>query len=245
MNKVPFFAQDGVDAPEPTEAPEAAVAAAVEEQSFEVEDEEEANEEVRKLKKASKMKTASGVEYAPWMNISAEDEDEIRRVMKSKANARRKRQMEEASASGALIMDSQAQELSGGGLQTKIIDGAVELEWTTSSEASTKGFQVKRRAARTEEFEVIASYEDWGPLASKGPEGGSYRYLDSNITPGGWVYRITECEASGSTNDICQALVDVQTQEEQRGAVIAAVGISVFAIAAVAAGIFLDPVGGY
>jgi hypothetical protein len=248
MNKVPFFAQDGADAPQPTEAPEApeaTVAAAVEKKSFQDEDDELANDAVRKLKKASKMKTASGVQYAPWMNISADEEDEIRKVMKSKSNARRKRQMEEASASGALIMDSQAQELSGGGLQTKIIDGAVELEWTTNKEASTKGFQVKRRAARTEQFEVIASYEDWGPLASKGPEGGSYRYLDSNITPGGWVYRITECESSGSTNDICQALVDVQTEEEQRGAVIAAVGISVFAVAAVAAGIFLDPVGGY
>merc|ERR1719215_2198536 len=146
--------------------------------------------------------------------MTADDEEEIRRVMKSKAEARRRRQLEEASASGALIMDSQAQELSGGGLQTKVIDGAVELEWSTSSEASTKGFLIKRRAARTEDFEVIASYEDWGPLASKGPSGGSYRYLDSTIDPGGWVYRITECEQSGATNDICQALVDVQTEEE-------------------------------
>lgn len=246
MNKVPFFAEDGNVAPQSAEAAEdAPVASASASQKFEDDIEELTKEEVRKLKKASKMKTASGVEYAPWMNISAEEEEEIRKVMKSKANARRKRQIEEASASGALIMDSQAQELSGGGLQTKVIDGDVELEWTTSSEASTKGFQIKRRAARTEEFEVIASYEDWGPLASKGPDGGSYRYLDSNITPGGWVYRITECESSGSTNDICQALVDVQTDEEQRGAVIAAIGISVFAVAALAAGILLDPVGGY
>lgn len=236
----PFFAEGEAD-----EAPAEAPAAAVEEKSLEEEIEELTNDEVRKLKKASKLKTASGVEYAPWMKISDEEEQEIRRVMKSKAAARRKRQLEEQAASGALIMDSQAQELSGGGLQTKVIDGEVELEWTTSSEAATKGFQVKRRAARTEEFEVIASYEDWGPLASKGPEGGSYRYLDSTVSPGGWVYRITECELNGATNDICQALVDVQTAEEQRGAVIAAVGISVFAVAAVAAGILLDPVGGY
>eukprot|EP00980_Cylindrotheca_fusiformis_P006906 scaffold1442_cov128-Cylindrotheca_fusiformis.AAC.27 len=240
MSKVPFYAQDGKSSEEASEA-----AAATSGKSYDDEIEELTKDEVRKLKKASKFKTAGGVEYAPWMNISPEDEEEIRRVMKSKANARRKRQLEEASASGALIMDSQAQELSGGGLQTKVIGGDVELEWTTKSEAATKGFQVKRRAARTEEFKVIASYEDWGPLASKGTEGGSYRYLDTNVTPGGWVYRITECESNGSTNDICQALVDVQTEEEQRGAVIAAVGISVFAIAAIAAGILLDPVGGY
>merc|ERR1712232_756011 len=126
-----------------------------------------------------------------------------------------------------------------------VINGDIELEWSTSSESSTKGFMVKRRAARTEEFEVIASWEDWGPLASKGPQGGSYRYLDSTISPGGWVYRITECEANGATNDICQALVDVQTEEEQKGAVIAAVAIGVFGVAAIAAGILLDPVGGY
>ena len=56
---------------------------------------------------------------------------------------------------------------------------------------------------------------------------------------------MTECETNGSENDICQALVEVQTAEEQQGAVIAAVGIVVLGIAAVAAGIILDPVGGY
>lgn len=246
MNK-PFFADSSDSKPkeEVAEAPAAVEEPVATEQSIEEEAEELAEEEIRKLKKASKLKTAGGVEYAPWMKMSAEEEEEIKRVMKSKAEARRRRQMEEASASGALIMDSQAQELSGGGLQTKVINGDIELEWTTSSEASTKGFQIKRRPARTEEFEVIASWEDWGPLASKGPDGGSYRYLDSTVSPGGWVYRITECEISGATNDICQALVDVQTEEEQRGAVIAAVGIAVFGIAAVVAGIALDPVGGY
>ena len=230
----------------PAQEEQAAVAVEEEEMTLEEEIEELTQEEVRKMKKASNLRNANGVEYAPWMNISPEDEAEIRKVMKSKAEARRRRQIEEASATGALIMDSQAQELSGGGLRTKVIsDGEVELEWTTSSETSTKGFLVKRRPARTEEYEVIASFEDWGPLASKGPEGGSYRFLDSTVSPGGWVYRITECENSGQTNDICQALVDVQTPEEQRGAVIAAAGIVVFGIAAVAAGILLDPVGGY
>ena len=104
---------------------------------------------------------------------------------------------------------------------------------------------MKRRPARTEEFNVIASYEDWGPLASKGPEGGSYSFLDDTVSPGGWVYRVTECENSGVENDICQALVEVQTMEEQRGAVIAAVSIGVLLVAAVVAGVVLDPVGGY
>merc|ERR1712232_680356 len=132
-------------------------------------------------------------------------------------------------------MDSQAQELSGGGLQSKVIDEDVELSWATNSESNTKGFLVKRRAAKTEEFEVIASYEDWGPLVSKGKDGGVYRYLDTTVpTPGGWVYRVTECEKSGRESDICQCLVDVQSAEEQQGVVIAVAVISVLGIAAIA-----------
>lgn len=201
--------------------------------------------EVKKMKRASNLRNANGVEYAPWMNITPEEEAKIKEVMKQKAEARRKRQVQEQSVSGALLMDSQAQELSGGGLRTKVIGSDVELSWATNSERSTKGFQVKRRPARTEGFKVIASYETWGPLASKGPEGGSYSFLDTTAGPGGWVYRVTECETNGSENDVCQALVDVQTQDEQKGAVIAAVGIVVLGVAAVVAGLILDPVGGF
>jgi hypothetical protein len=69
-----------------------------------------------------------------------------------------------------------------------------------------------------------------------------YRFLDENVAPGGWVYRITECENSGNENDLSQCLVDVQTAEEQLGGVIAAVALGVVAIGAVLAGSFLDPV---
>jgi len=217
----------------------------VDEMTLEEEIEELTREEVGKMKRASNLRNANGVEYAPWMNITPEEEEKIRQVMKQKAEARRKRQEQEQTVRGALLMDSQAQELSGGGLRAKVIDGEVELTWATSSETSTKGFLVKRRPARTEDFEVIASYENWGPLASKGPEGGAYSYVDANVSPGGWVYRVTECETNGSENDICQALVEIQTEEEQRGAVIAAVSIVTLGIAAVVAGILLDPVGGY
>lgn len=214
--------------------------------SLEEEIEELTKEEVRKMKRASNLRNANGVEYAPWMNITPEAEAEIKAVMKAKAEARRRRKDQEAGVSGALLMDSQAQELSGGGLTISVVsDNEVELNWATNSETSTSGFAIKRRPARTDEFETIVSWETWGPLASKGPTGGSYTYLDDSVSPGGWVYRVTECEKNGSENDICQALVDVQTAGEQRGAVIAAVGIVVIAIAAVAAGLILDPVGGY
>lgn len=202
-------------------------------------------QEVAKTKRASNLRNENGVDYAPWMGISEEDESKIRQLMKEKAASRRMRQEQERDVSGNLYLDSQSQELSGTGLNLKVIDGDVELEWATSSEADTKGFIVKRRTAKSSDFEVIASFEDWGPLLSKGPEGGVYRYLDTTAGEGGWVYRITESDNSGVQNDVCQCLVEVQSPEEQRGAVIAAVGFGVVAIAAVAAGILLDPMQGY
>merc|ERR1712087_397924 len=180
-----------------------------------------------------------------WMNISAEDEAEIRQLMKGKTAARRAREEQEKSVSGNLYLDSQAQELSGTGLNHKIIDGAVELEWATKTEKGTKGFVVKRRAAKTNDFYVLASYDDWGPLASQGEDGGIYRYFDESVSPGGWVYRISEVDNNGNENDLCQSLVEIQTPEEQQAGLIAGVGIGVLGVVAVAAGILLDPMNGY
>ena len=215
------------------------------EMSLEEEVEMLTQEELTKVKRASNLRNANGQEYAPWMGISEEDESRIKQIMKERAAARRKRQEQEKTVSGNLFLDSQAQELSGTGLKTKVIDGAVELEWATNSEKDTKGFLVKRRPTQTSDYKVVASYADWGPLASKGPEGGVYRYLDTTASPGGWVYRISEVDSEGKENDVCQCLVDVQTEEEQRGAVIAAVGISLVAIIAVVAGVLLDPIDGF
>lgn len=201
-------------------------------------------EEMTKTVKVSKLKTKSGVDYAPWMKVSDDDETKIRQIMKEKAAARRRREIEEQSVSGNLYLDSQAQELSGTGLNYKFVDDAVELEWATKTEKNTVGFKVRRRQAKTEEFEVIASYETWGPLASKGPDGGIYRFLDETATPGGWVYRISEVDADGNEADLCQCLLEVQTQEEQKAAVIAGVGFAVFAGLLTVGASLLDPYGG-
>jgi len=212
------------------------------------EDDEEIEKEVQaemtKTRRMSNLRNANGVDYAPWMGISEEDETRIRQMVKEKTEARRRRQEEERSVSGNLYMDSQAQELSGGGLKNRIIDGQVELEWATKDESSTKGYMVKRRQSRTTEFEILSSYDTYPPLASKGEEGGVYRYLDSTVTPGGWMYRITECDKDGSESDLCQCLVEVQTEDEQKAALIAGVGIAVVGIAAVVAGLVLDPYAG-
>jgi hypothetical protein len=211
------------------------------EQTLEEEVAELTREEVAKTVKVSNLRNANGVDYAPWMNMNAEDEQKIQQVMKEKAAARRKRQDQEKSVSGNLYLDSQAQELSGTGLIAKAVDGEVELEWATKSETNTKGFVVKRRPAKTEEFSVMASYDSWGPLVSKGADGGVYRYLDTTSTPGGWVYRISECDNNGNEADLCQCLIEVQTEAEQKAALIAGVGIAVIGVGAVVAGLLLDP----
>jgi hypothetical protein len=176
------------------------------------------------------------------MKISKEDEDRIRGIMREKAMVRRRRQVAEQSVRGALLQDSTNQELSGTGLKSKIINGnAVELEWATGAETSgTKGFIVKRRAKKTADFETLASYESYGPLASKGPDGGLYRYLDENVSPGGYFYRITEVDGA-TESDLSQCLVEIETQEEQKSQLIALVGLATIAIAAVAAGVLSDP----
>ena len=201
--------------------------------------------ELSKSKSMSNLRNAKGVEYAPWMGISEAEETSIRNLMREKTEARRKRQLQEQDVSGNLFRDSQAQELSGTGLSYKIINGEVELTWATKSESDTKGFIVKRRAAKTNDYSVIASYSDYGPLVSKGKEGGVYRFMDSSASPGGWVYRISEADSFGNEADVCQCLVEVETEDEQRGAVIAGVGFGVFAIAAFVAGVAFDPMNGY
>ena len=202
-------------------------------------------EELKKTKRMSKFKNEKGVDFAPWMKVTEEDEEKIRQVMLEKSAARRKRQEQERKVSGALLMDSQAQELSGVGLRGKVIGQDVELEWATSRESNTQGFLVKRRPAKTEDFEVIASYKDWNSLASKGIDGGKYRFLDDTAGPGGWVYRITEIEKNGRESDISQCLVEIQTKEEQVGAVIAAGAIAAVLAGLVVAGTVLDPNGGF
>mmetsp|Transcript_8136 Transcript_8136/g.15743 ORF Transcript_8136/g.15743 Transcript_8136/m.15743 type:complete len:248 (-) Transcript_8136:57-800(-) len=210
---------------------------------IEKEIEDMVDKEMGKTAKLGKLRNEqSGMEYAPWLKVSEKDEVNMRQIMKEKAIARAKREQQEKEVSGSLLMDSQAQELSGTGLRGELVDGnCVELVWATATEKFTEGFLIKRRPAKTSEFEVIASYENYGPLASKGGEGSVYRYLDENLPPGGWVYRITECDKSGAKNDLSQCLIEIQTDEEQAATKFAAIGFAAFAIFALVAGSLLDP----
>lgn len=251
MANLPFFAQEE-KAKEKDAADDDGDVIVVEESdgdldAMTMEDEIEllVRKELSKTKRMSNLRNKNGVEYAPWMGISEVDENRIRSMMRERTEARRKRQEQERDVSGNLFRDSQAQELSGTGLSYKIIDGSVELQWATRTETNTRGFVVKRRAAKTNDYTVIASYADYGPLSSKGKDGGVYRYLDETATPGGWVYRISETDNNGNESDVCQCLVEVETEGEQKAAIIAGVGFGIFAIGAFVAGVAMDPMNGY
>jgi len=232
-SKLPFFASSTANKKE--EAPKV-------EKSEDDELEQMVREELMKTKRMAKFKNERGVEYAPWMQLTAQEEEQIRQVIKEKKRIRDLRRAEEKSASGNLYYDSTAQELSGTGLQAKIIDGNVELQWGTKSETDCKGFIVRRRAVKTKDYETIASYENYGPLVSKGPDGGSYSFLDTTATPGGWMYRISEKSVTGEESDLSQCLVEIQTEDEQKFALAATVGIALAVVVAVIAGISLDPI---
>ena len=47
-------------------------------QTLEEEVDELTQVEVKKMKRASNLRNANGVDYAPWMKISADEEDKIR-----------------------------------------------------------------------------------------------------------------------------------------------------------------------
>ena len=100
-------------------------------------------------------------------------------------------------------------------MRFKIIDeGSVELEWSVGGETGTEGYVVRRRPQRSEDWSEIASYKTFGALASQGD--GIYRFLDETSEPGNaYVYRVTEVGTDGKNNDLCQALVEIETQGEK------------------------------
>lgn len=202
-------------------------------------------EEKEKTLRMSRFSNEKGMEYAPWMNMTPDDEARIRTLAREKTMARKKRQMQEQNVRGALLKDSTNQELSGTGVQYKIIDGdSVELEWSTESEPNTIGYIVKRRQSKTNDFVTIASYETHPTLlSSKGVTGGTYRYLDENVGEGvSYMYRITEKEIDDEENDLSQCLVEIQSNSEKQTQLIATIGFLTLAVGTLAAGLLLDPV---
>jgi hypothetical protein len=215
----------------------------------EVMDEEEFEEYVppppKEMSEAGKkvlnnMKSESGVEFAPWMKVDAEA---IARAKKEREE-RRRRAAENAGKLDTMLIDPQAAELgAGGGLNSKTLsEEEVELRWSTQDEGGNQGFIVQRRPGGQANFVDIASYEDFSPLRTKGPNGGDYVYLDDTVAPGTWVYRIVDCDSKGQMSAICQKLVEVESGAEQTQTLVVGGVIAGLALVLVAAGILSDPI---
>ena len=145
-----------------------------------------------------------------------------------------------------MSLDPQAAELgAASGLQSKVLsEDEIELRWETTDEAGNVGFIVQRRAGGQNDFESIASFENFAPLKTKGVQGGVYVYLDadSGLQPGTWVYRIVDCDTGGTKSAMCQKLVEIESREETTQTIIVGVFFAAIAAACVAAGLFLDPI---
>lgn len=99
------------------------------------------------------------------------------------------------------------------------------------------------RAAGSEIFTDLATFENFAPLKSKGIDGGSYTYLDDTVpSPGTWVYRIQDCDRTGKRSRVCQKLVEIDSQSEQTFTLAVGGVLALAALALVAAGISADPI---
>merc|ERR1719199_1369867 len=143
-------------------------------------------------------------------------------------------------------VDPQAAELgAASGLQSKVLsEDEIELRWETTDEAGNVGFVVQRRAGGENDFESIASFENFAPLKTKGVQGGVYVYLDadSGLQPGTWVYRIVDCDTSGVRSAMCQKLVEIESKDEQMATFVVGGLIFALALVFVGAGLFIDPI---
>merc|ERR1719231_1283130 len=185
------------------------------------------------------MRSSSGVEFAPWMQVDAEAIAQAK-----KDRAARKARQSAAGKADSMLIDPQAAELgAGGGLKSKVLsEEEVELRWDTQDETGNAGFIVQRRRGGAQAFDDLETYESFSPLRSKGPAGGSYVYLDDTAGVGTWVYRILDCDASGTRSAVCQKLVEIDSQAEQTQTLVVGIAIGGLALALVFAGIFADPI---
>jgi len=186
------------------------------------------------------MRSSSGVEFAPWMKVDAEKIAEAKRQREE-----RKAKAALQSRSDAMLIDPQAAELgASGGLKSKVLsEEEVQLSWSTGDETGNAGFIVQRRRGGASSFEDIESFETFAPLRTKGPTGGDYSYLDDTVEgPGTYVYRIVDCDTTGTRSAICQKLVEIEDASEQTQTLVIGGAIALLALGLVVAGIASDPI---
>ncbi len=85
------------------------------------------------------------------------------------------------------------------------VNNSVELFWSTATETSNKGFEIERSSLAEPGWELIGFVEGKGTTT----EIQYYSYLDQNIQPGEYQYRLKQIDfnASGSYSNVLQIKV--------------------------------------
>jgi len=200
-------------------------------------DMERAGVPVKKKKKVGgklSMYKEDGTPYAPWM-VGAVNEEEIgRKEIKPKTDAK-----------GKLAVDPQSQELSGLGLKFKVLgDDEIEVAWSTSGEDGILGFVVQRRKGKETKWETVSDYKLNPKLKSVGGAGGNYSLVDDSVSPGSWVYRVSDISEGGKQNDLAQGLVEIESSSDAMKQKIALGVFIVLSIGLGALGLIADPQSG-
>lgn len=156
-----------------------------------------------------------GKAYAPWM-IGKIAENVEKRPRASKTR-------EEAS----FEFSSRGQELSGVGMTARLLGDEVKLTWTVGKEENSRGYLITKRpgGSKDEEFRLVADYQTPGANLAPGSIDGSYSYVDGDVTPGVWVYRVQEEGTDGVRTSLSQTIVDVPSNSDKVKTLVAGVGI--------------------
>jgi hypothetical protein len=188
--------------------------------------------EGRKLGGKKSLLGPDGKPLAPWMKVA--EGSEQRSIRKRKGDS-----------IGRLAGDPQAQELSGQGLEWKMLGDELELQWATGNEEGNRGFVVTRRKAKEAEWTPVSDWKDKpAELATKGPKGGVYSFVVPDAEPGAWVYRISDVDSNGAVSDLSQTLVDIESGEDSQTRLVALAALLLVIAGFVAFSIFADPLSG-
>lgn len=207
------------------------------------EEEEALEEEAIQREVMAKLKglmNEEGVPYAPWL-MRQVDVQTTENMIRNRRK-RERENLEAKSGAGTILTDAQGQEFAKS-LRYRIVDeSSVELGWLTAEEsADNVGFVIQKRSEFEEEFTDLASYENYPPLNSKGVEGGFYTFIDEDVPPGIYSYRVVDVNQKGERGALCQAGVDVLSAGDKLKTKIAVGGAIAVALAAVAATTVLGP----
>eukprot|EP00286_Rhodomonas_abbreviata_P028041 CAMPEP_0181308920 /NCGR_PEP_ID=MMETSP1101-20121128/11736_1 /TAXON_ID=46948 /ORGANISM="Rhodomonas abbreviata, Strain Caron Lab Isolate" /LENGTH=326 /DNA_ID=CAMNT_0023415367 /DNA_START=17 /DNA_END=997 /DNA_ORIENTATION=- len=146
-----------------------------------------------------------GKAYAPWM-VGKISEGKTKKKKDGKTQDQRN-----------FEYVGRGQELSGSGMSCKLLGDEVRLGWNVGGEENSKGYVVIRRPGGSEDdaFKTIADYMTPGAMLNAGAINGEYSYVDGDVEPGVWVYRVMEEDMDGKRMMLSQSIIEVPSSSDK------------------------------